>query len=364
MGNTFGRVFRVTTFGESHGDSVGAVVDGCPPGVPLDDALVQRQMDRRRPGQSALTTRRAESDTARILSGIAGGITTGAPIAIAVRNTDQRPGDYAAFANVPRPSHADFTYRIKYGMPLQSGGGRASARETVGRVAGGAVAESLLRGRYGVSVVAWVSMAGSVEAPDMVDAPVSRADVDRTPVRCPDIPAAEKMIKVIESARDVGDSVGGIVTCVCRGVPAGWGEPVFDKVGALLGHAMLSLPACKGFEIGSGFACAARRGSENNDTFTRRPDGSVGPATNRAGGVLGGITSGEPLWFRVAFKPTATISKAQQTVDYAGGPVTLQSPGRHDPCVLPRAVPVVEAMACLVLADLSLLAEAHAARTV
>lgn len=364
MANTFGLVFRLTTFGESHGEAIGAVVDGCPSGVPLTVGVVQRQLDRRRPGQSALATARDESDEVRILSGVDGGATTGAPIALEVRNRDQRPDDYRKFDRIPRPSHADYTYRIKYGVPIQSGGGRASARETIGRVAGGAVAEALLASRYGVVIVAWVSRVGQVEAPDLVGRPVTRIEVDQTPVRCPDQRAAADMIRAIELAKADGDSVGGVITCVCRGVPAGWGEPVFDKVGALLGHAMLSLPACKGFEMGIGFAGAAMRGSIHNDRFVRRAGGGIGPATNRAGGALGGITSGEDVWFRVAFKPTATIRQAQETVDYEGNPVTLEAGGRHDPCVVPRAVPVVEGMAGLVLADLALQAEAHAARRV
>jgi chorismate synthase len=364
MGNSFGKCFVLTTFGESHGEAVGAVVDGCPPGVRISPEMLQCQLDRRRPGQSKLTTQRREADEVRLLSGVYDGVTTGAPIALMVMNTDQRPGDYGTFASVPRPSHADFTYRIKYGMPIQSGGGRASARETVGRVAGGALAEAFLAQRYGVEIVAWVSRVGTVEAPDMVGNGIGRDEVDRTPVRCPDSGAAAEMTRVIESARADGDSVGGIVTCVCRGVPAGWGEPVFDKVGALLGHAMLSLPACKGFDIGSGFAGAGKRGSANNDVFEKRANGAIGAASNRAGGVLGGITSGEPIWFRVAFKPTATIARKQQTVDYDGNAVDFGAVGRHDPCVLPRAVPVVEAMAGLVLADLALQAEAHAVKGV
>jgi chorismate synthase len=364
MGNIFGRVFRVTTFGESHGEAVGAVVDGCPSGVALTTEMVQRQLDRRRPGQSGLTTARSESDEVHIVSGVDGGLTIGSPIALSVQNKDQRPNDYKKFGNIPRPSHADYTYRLKFGVPLQSGGGRASARETLGRVAGGAVAEALLASRYGVTVVAWVSRVGHVEAPDLVGKPVTRDEVDRTPVRCPDVHAATDMIRAIDSAKAEGDSVGGVITCVCRRVPAGWGEPVFDKVGALLGHAMLSLPACKGFEMGSGFAGAATRGSAHNDRFVRSADGGIRPGTNRAGGSLGGITSGEDVWFRVAFKPTATIRQAQQTVDYDGKSVSLEAGGRHDPCVLPRAVPVVEAMAGLVLADLALQAEAHAAGSV
>jgi chorismate synthase len=356
MSSTFGRLFRVTTFGESHGGGVGAVVDGCPPRLALDAAAdIQPQLDRRRPGQSALTTPRQEADRVEILSGVEAGQTLGTPIALIVRNQDHRPGDYTEMAQIPRPSHADFTYQQKYGVRSQSGGGRASARETLARVAAGAIAEKFLHHTHGVEIVAWVSAVGEVTAPELDPLAVLRAQVDSGPVRCPDVGAAAQMTAAITAARDDQDSLGGVVTCACRGLPAGWGEPVFDKVEALLAHAMLSLPATKGFEIGSGFAGTALRGSAHNDAFVDRGDGRLGTATNRSGGAQGGITNGEPVIFRVAFKPPATIGKAQQTAAFDGSAQTLAAKGRHDPCVVPRAVPIVEAMAALVLADLALI---------
>ena len=353
MFNTFGIRFRVTTFGESHGPAVGAVVDGCPARLPLETSVVQRQLDRRRPGQSALTTSRVEADRVRILSGVESGRTLGTPILLLVETAAARPADYAALAGVPRPSHADYTYRCKYGLAAASGGGRASARETVGRVAAGAVAGHWLHLRHGVRLVAWVSAVGGVAAPDLEETALDREAVDRSPVRCPDAAAARRMIRAIEAARRAGDSLGGIVSCVCRGVPAGWGEPVFDKLSARLAQAMLSIPAARGFEIGAGFAGCRRRGSRHNDRFVRAP-GGLGTATNRSGGIQGGISNGAPIVFRVAFKPTATLARPQRTADYAGRPVILRAAGRHDPCVLPRAVPIVEAMAALVLADAAL----------
>jgi len=358
MSNTFGRIFRVTTFGESHGPAIGAVIDGCPPGLALAEADIQPQLDRRRPGRSDLSSPRAEPDRVRILSGVSGGRTLGSPVALVIENRDARPADYRELRDVPRPSHADFTYREKYGVAAPSGGGRASARETAGRVAAGAVAEKLLAERFGVSVVAWVSAVEDVAWEAESPAAVRREDVDATPLRCPDAAAAERMARAIRSAAADGDSVGGIVTGVCRGVPAGWGEPVFGKLHAVLGAAMLSIPAVKGFEIGSGFAGARMRGSAHNDRFVMK-EGGLGTDTNRSGGVQGGISNGEPVVFRVAFKPVATIARPQDTAAYDGAPVTLRvSEGRHDPCVLPRAVPVVEAMAALALADAALLAAA------
>jgi chorismate synthase len=332
---------------------VGAVVDGCPARLALAEADIQTQLDRRRPGQSALTTPRGELDVVRILSGVEKGVTLGSPIALFVANRDTQPGDYAAMANIPRPSHADFTYQMKYGVRAASGGGRASARETIGRVAAGAIAEKWLRQKFGVEIVAWVSSVGVVDAPDLSGAVVTRAAVDAHAVRCPDAAAAKKMEAAILAAREAGDSVGGIITCVCRGAQPGWGEPVFHKLEAMLAQAMLSLPATKGFEIGSGFAGARQRGSAHNDAFVAK-NGTLGTATNRSGGIQGGITNGEPIVFRVAFKPPATISQAQATADFAGQPVTLAAQGRHDPCVVPRAVPIVEAMAACVLADAAL----------
>jgi chorismate synthase len=355
MSNTFGTVFRVTTFGESHGPAIGAVVDGCPARVHVDEAAVQRQLDRRRPGQSDLATARDEKDRVRIVSGTEGGQTLGSPVALLIENRDTRPGDYEACRRVPRPSHADYTYACKYGITAASGGGRASARETAARVAAGAVAEAFLQQRHGVSVVAWVSAVEAVGAPDLSGGEVDRDTVDVTPVRCPDAAAAEAMAARIRAARDEGDSVGGVVTGVCRGLPAGWGEPVFGKLHARLASAMLSIPASRGFEVGSGFAGTRMRGSAHNDMFVRKGD-RLGTVTNRSGGVQGGISNGEAVVFRVAFKPVATIMLPQQTVDMDGNPARLEVRGRHDPCVLPRAVPVVEAMAALVLADLALLA--------
>jgi chorismate synthase len=320
----------------------------------LGEADIQRQLDRRRPGQSRLSTERAEADQVVLLSGVEDGLTLGTPIGMLVMNKDARPQDYAGLREVPRPSHADFTYRLKYGVQAASGGGRASARETIGRVAAGAVAEKFLRERYGVEIVAWVSAVGEEESGAVDLETVDRAAVDATAVRCPREEPAQRMIAAIARAREASDSVGGVVSCVCRSVPAGLGEPVFGKAEALLAQAMLSLPASKGFEIGSGFAGARMRGSLHNDPFVQK-GGRLGTLTNRSGGVQGGITNGEPIHFRVAFKPPATIGLPQETADYAGRPVTLEARGRHDPCVVPRAVPVVEAMAALVLADLALI---------
>jgi chorismate synthase len=354
MSNSFGHTFVVTTFGESHGRAVGAVVDGCPAGLALSEADIQPQLDRRRPGQSGLTTARAEKDRVALLAGVENGRTLGGPIAMVVQNQDIRPVDYWDQPAAPRPSHADYTYRLKYGVLASSGGGRASARETLARVAAGAVAEKLLRDRFGVSLAAWVSAVGPVQAPDPDLAGLTRDVVDASPVRCPDAAAAARMVEAIEQAKKERDSVGGMVTCVCRGVPAGWGEPVFDKLHALLAHAMLSIPAARGFDCGAGFASAAMRGSEHNDAFVARPDGGLATATNRSGGIQGGISNGMPVVFRVAFKPAPTIARPQATSDYEGRAVTLETGGRHDPCVVIRAVPVVEAMAALVLADAAL----------
>lgn len=353
MSSTFGTLFRVTTFGESHCIGVGAVVDGCPPRLTLSEADIQPQLDRRRPGQSIISTPRQEQDVVSILSGVENGITLGTPIGLLVRNRDQRPGDYKEMSRIPRPSHADFTYQAKYGIRASSGGGRSSARETIGRVAAGAIAEKLLYEQHGVQIVAWVSAVGELEGPDLTDAPPTRAQVDETEVRCPDKTVSEKMRNAIIQAREAGDSLGGVVTCVCSHVPAGWGEPVFDKAEARLAHAMLSLPATKGFEIGSGFAGTRLRGSRHNDMFVKK-EGRLGTSTNRSGGVQGGITNGEPIVFRVAFKPPATIGQKQHTSTFDGEPVDLEAKGRHDPCVVNRAVPIVESMAALVLADLAL----------
>ncbi|MDD9947501.1 MAG: chorismate synthase [Myxococcales bacterium] len=348
--NTFGKLLTITTFGESHGGGVGVVIDGCPPRLPITPAEVQIELERRRPGQSRLTTPRAEADHVEFLSGVFEGKTLGTPLAMLVRNKDARPSAYAHMANVYRPSHADYTYEAKFGIRAWHGGGRASARETIGRVASGAVARKLLAQLAGVEIVAWVESVQAVKA--NVDAStVVRAGVEATPTRCPDPEAAARMVEAIDAARRAQDSLGGVVRCVARGVPAGLGAPVFDKLEADLGRAMLSLPASKGFEIGSGFAGTLLRGSEHNDPFVPGPDGRPRTSSNHSGGVQGGISNGSDVDFRVAFKPTATISQPQQTVDQNNEAVTLEAQGRHDPCVLPRAVPIVEAMTCLVLAD-------------
>jgi len=353
MSSTFGSIFKVTTFGESHGKGIGATIDGCPPRLPLSAAEIQPQLDRRRPGQSHLTTARKESDTVSILSGVENGLTQGTPIALFIPNSDQYPKDYGHLANIPRPSHADFTYQQKYGIRAASGGGRSSARETAARVAAGAVAEKFLKVSYGIEIIAWVHSVGNHTAPDQEPLEISRAAVDASPVRCPHPPTAAEIEKEIIAAKDQGDSRGGIISCVCRNVPPGLGEPVFEKLEALLAGTMLSIPATKGFEIGSGFAGTRMPGSLHNDPFIRKEHG-LGTVTNHSGGVQGGISNGEPILFRVAFKPVATIGKKQTTVDFDGNPVTLEAKGRHDPCVLPRAVPIVEAMAALTLADLAL----------
>ena len=351
MSSTFGTLFRVTTFGESHGRAIGCIVDGCPARIPLSAEDLQPQLDRRRPGATALNTPRKETDVVTILSGTDRGLTLGTPIGLSIPNTDTKPGDYAEMETVPRPSHADFTYAEKYGLRARSGGGRASARETAARVAAGAVAEKMLSVFHPVQIVAWVESVGAIVAkrPDL--STIARADVDATLVRCPDPEAAPRMVAAIEAARDAGDSLGGIVACVCRGVPAGWGEPVFEKLTAELARAMLSIPATRGFEIGEGFGATLLRGSQHNDPFVAKPGGGIRPATNHCGGIQGGISNGETLFFRVAFKPVSTISLPQNTVAFDGSPVVFEAKGRHDPCVLPRAVPVVEAMAALVLAD-------------
>jgi chorismate synthase len=330
MGSSFGTLFRIATFGESHGPALGVVIDGCPPRLALDVAGIQADLDRRRPGQSRLVSQRKEADEIEILSGVLDGLTLGTPIAMMIRNTDARGKDYDAIARAYRPSHADYTYDAKYGIRAVAGGGRASARETAARVAAGAVARQLLA-QTGIGIVAWVDAA-----------------------------AAAQMIERVERARKDGDSVGGVIRAVARGVPAGWGEPVFDKLEADLAKAMMSIPAVKGVENGSGFAGTLLTGSQHNDLFYRRDDGSIGTRTNHSGGIQGGISNGELITLRIAFKPTATIMQAQDTVDRDGNPAVLEPKGRHDPCVLPRAVPIVEAMIALVLVDHAL---RQAART-
>ena len=346
-------MFRVTTYGESHGKAVGAVVDGCLPGLSLNEKDIQPQLDRRRPGQSRLTTDRDEADQVIILSGVENGRTLGTPIGLSVANRDQKPGDYASMLSIPRPSHADYTYQMKYGIRASSGGGRSSARETIGRVAAGAIAEKFLYEQYGIEIVAWVNAVGTITASKIDENNITRKAVDETIVRCPSEADAKQMVTAIKDAKEAQDSLGGIITCVCRNVPAGLGEPVFDKLEARLAHAMLSIPATKGFEIGSGFSGSRMTGSTHNDPFVKKGE-DLGTATNNSGGVQGGISNGEPIIFRVAFKPPATIGKAQTTVDFTGNEVTLEAKGRHDPCVVPRAVPIVETMAALVIADLAL----------
>jgi chorismate synthase len=350
VSSSFGQHFRITTFGESHGGGVGVVVDGCPPRLPVSVDEIQRDLDRRRPGQSRITTPRDEPDRAEILSGVFEGHTLGTPIAILVRNQDARPSAYEHMKDVYRPSHADWTTEAKYGIRNWQGGGRASARETIGRVAAGAIARKLLAQAAGVEVLAWVKRVREIEA-KLEPAAVTLAAVEASMVRCPDPQAAQEMIREIDAARERGDSLGGVVECVARGVPPGLGEPVFDKLEADLARALMSLPASKGFEVGSGFAGTRMTGIEHNDPFVPGPDGRPRTAANRSGGIQGGISNGEDVVLRVAFKPTATIAQAQETVTRGGEAATLEARGRHDPCVLPRAVPMVEAMVCLVLAD-------------
>jgi chorismate synthase len=352
MPNTFGHSFRITTFGESHGGAVGVVLDGCPPGYALDLARVQGWLDRRRPGQSKLSSPRKEKDQVECLSGLDNGLTLGTPIALLVRNEDQVPAHYADMKDVFRPSHADYTTWAKYGIKAGSGGGRASARETIGRVAAAGVAEQILEAKLpGFRCVAWVdSVKGArAEVPDA--GAVRREDVEAHILRCPDAKNRDGLEKIITDAQKAGDTVGGTIACAISGVPVGLGDPVFDKLEADLAKAMMSLPASKGFEVGLGFAAAELFGSEHNDAFTMR-DGKVRTATNRSGGIQGGISNGELVYCRVAFKPIATLFKEQDTVDTAGHEVKLKPKmGRHDPCVLPRAVPMVEAMAVLVVMD-------------
>jgi chorismate synthase len=350
MGSTFGQLFRITTFGESHGGGVGVVIDGCPPNIQISDTDIQRELDRRRPGQSKITTQRKEEDRCEILSGLFAGKTLGTPIAILVRNKDARQEDYIQIAGKFRPSHADFSYEAKYGIRNWQGGGRASARETIGRVAAGAVAKKILSILYSdFEIVAYVAQIHEIAARNNRSA-VRLKDVEKNAVRCPDAAAARKMESLIEKIRDKGDSIGGVIECVVRGIPAGLGEPVFDKLEADLAKAMLSLPATKGFEIGSGFSATRMQGSRHNDAFEMR-DGKIRTSTNYSGGIQGGISNGEEIYFRVGFKPTATIGRAQKTVTTLREQTELAARGRHDPCVLPRAVPIVEAMAAIVLCD-------------
>ncbi|MDR3691941.1 MAG: chorismate synthase [Fimbriimonas sp.] len=349
MSSSTGRLFRITTWGESHGGGVGVVVDGCPPRIAISLEQIQLELDRRRPGQSSIVTQRKESDTVDILSGVLDGLSLGTPISMVVRNEDQRSRDYDEMRDKYRPSHADYAYDEKYGIRAWSGGGRSSARETVGRVAAGAVAKAILS-RFGVEIVGYVEKVHHILA--SVDPnTVSMVDVESNVVRCPDPQKAEEILTHIEAIRKEGNSIGGIVGCVARGVPAGWGEPVFDKLEADLGKAVLSLPACKGFEIGAGFGLTDLTGLQANDEFEADENGVVRTRSNNSGGVQGGISNGMPIVIRAAFKPTATIMMEQHTVTTEHNNTTIKGRGRHDPCVLPRAVPMVEAMVAIVLAD-------------
>ncbi len=349
MSSSFGTIFRITTWGESHGGGVGVVVDGCPPRIPIAAEEVQLELDRRRPGQSKIVTQRKESDTVEILSGVLDGLTLGTPISMMVRNEDQRSKDYDEMRTKYRPSHADYAYDQKYGIRAVSGGGRSSARETIGRVAAGAIAKKVLA-MAGVEIVGYVEKVHLLRA-DIDPATVSMADVEANIVRCPDQGMAEQMLEHIEEIRKHGNSIGGVIGCVARGVPAGWGEPVFDKLEADLGKAVLSLPACKGFEVGGGFRLTEFTGLEVNDEFEADAEKRVFTRSNNSGGVQGGISNGMPIVIHAAFKPTATIMMEQHTVTTEHENTTLQGRGRHDPCVLPRAVPMVEAMVALVLVD-------------
>lgn len=347
-GNTFGSAFRITTFGESHGKAIGVIIDGCPAGITIDEAFIQSELDRRRPGQSKIVTQRDESDTAQILSGVFEGKSTGHPISIVIYNEDQRSKDYSHIADKYRPSHADFTYQMKYGIRDYRGGGRSSARETAARVAAGAVAKMLLR-TEGVSVNAYVNQVGALKTPKSYQE-LDFSAIEATPVRCPDLETAEKMIELIQDIKKAGDTIGGIITGVVQGCPVGLGEPAFDKLHADLAKAMLSINAAKGFEYGSGFEGVTMRGSEHNDAFYTE-GGQVRTRTNHSGGIQGGISNGEDIYFKVAFKPIATIIPAQKSVNQDLESVEVTGRGRHDPCVLPRAVPIVEAMTALVVAD-------------
>lgn len=350
-GNSFGQLFRISTFGESHGAAIGVVIDGCPSGIEIDLAAIQHELDRRKPGQSKITSSRKESDEFEILSGIFEGRTLGTPIAIIIRNEDAKSKDYEYLKNTYRPSHADYTYEQKYGIRDYRGGGRSSARETVARVAAGAIAKQILS-QKGISIQAFVQQVGNIK----VEKHYSNLDlstIDNNIVRCPDENIALKMISAIEDVKKEGDTLGGIIQCVIKNTPVGLGEPVFDKLHALLAHAMLSINAVHGFEYGSGFEGASKKGSENNDEWIKNGN-KITTKTNHSGGILGGISTGEDIYFNVAFKPVATILKEQQSVTKQGENITLQNQGRHDPCVVPRAVPIVEAMAALVLVDLML----------
>jgi len=349
-GNSFGQLFRITTFGESHGGAVGCVIDGCPPGIAISAKEIQKEMDRRKPGQSAITTPRKEEDKIHIFSGFFEGKTTGTPILLLAYNADMKPEDYNELSNVYRPGHADYTYQAKYGIRDFRGSGRASARETLARVAAGAIAKKYLKETLGIEILSYVEQVGDIQT-EINFTEVTTEQIENNIVRCPDEKIAEKMIKLIETVRDEGDSIGGVIKGVIKDVPIGLGEPVFDKIPADLAKAMMSINAVKGFEIGSGFAGVIQKGSMHNDAFFLDENGQVKTRTNNAGGTLGGITNGETIHFRVAFKSVSTIKKKQQTVTRTHEQVELEASGRHDPCVLPRAVPIVDAMSALVIMD-------------
>jgi len=348
-GNSFGKAFCITTFGESHGAAIGVVIDGCPAGLEISIEFLKREMARRRPGQSALSSPRLEEDQLEILSGIFEGKTTGSPISIIIRNKDARPEDYEHLRNTYRPSHADYVWDRKFGLRDHRGGGRSSARETAARVAAGSIARHLLQ-QHGIGILAYTQQVGKISA-DEDYRKFTAEQTEANAVRCPDFKAAARMEELILEVKAAGDSIGGIIRCICTGVPAGLGEPVFDKLHAELGKAMLSINAVRGFQLGDGFSFPERRGSENNDLFVPGAKGEIRTETNHSAGIQGGISNGEDIWFDVAFKPVSTLMLPQQSVDREGNTVLLEGKGRHDPCVLPRAVPIVEAMAALVLAD-------------
>ena len=359
MSSSFGKIFRVTTFGESHGGAVGVILDGCPPKLKINIDLIQNELDRRRPGQSKITTPRNEEDKLEILSGLKEGISLGTPIAMLVRNRDQRPGDYSNLEQVFRPSHADGTYHLKYGIQAGSGGGRASARETIGRVAAGSIAKQLLKNLFNTEILSWVKRIHDIDS-KVNKNKLTLSKIDSNIVRCPDDKVAAKMIKRIKELQQDGDSCGGVIECLVKNVPSGLGMPVFDKLEADLAKALMSLPATKGFEIGSGFLGTYLRGSEHNDSFIESDDISkLKTISNNSGGIQGGISNGENIEMKIAFKPTATIGKEQKTVNAEGKEVLMKAKGRHDPCVLPRAVPMVDSMVALVLADHLLLHKAQ-----
>ena len=351
-GSIFGKLFTITTFGESHGKGIGVIIDGCPAGIDINIDFIQSELRRRRPGQSAIVTQRKENDEVQILSGVFEGFATGSPIAMLIPNDDQKSGDYSHIKDSFRPSHADYTFEVKYGHRDYRGGGRSSARETAARVAAGAVAKLFLN-HFGITINAWVSQVGTIGMPY----PPNNIDyglIESNDVRCPDPKLADEMIQLIKQTRKDGDTIGGSVTCNITGVPVGLGEPVFDKLHAELGKAILSINACKGFEYGSGFEGITMKGSEHNDSFFANDDGSIATKTNYSGGIQGGISNGMDIYFRAAFKPVATIIPAQDSVDKFGQTTIITGKGRHDPCVVPRAVPIVESMAALVLADFML----------